>query len=184
MSKDRNVTRRDALKLAGGTAALGALGSAVPQLAEAAAPMLGVSRPSIYRFKLGRCLRGAYWLSVLTTVHAFGLWSLFFLFWVAPALTIFPMLMQLREIAHHANAPDAGPLTNSRVFRVHPALRYCVFPYGLDFHLSHHLFMGVPCYRLPDVHAALGRAGKHDAMTIAPDYLHVLRQATARPAAG
>lgn len=53
MSKDGNVTRRDALKLAGGAAALGALGSAVPQLAQAAAPMLGVSRPSIYRFKLG-----------------------------------------------------------------------------------------------------------------------------------
>jgi len=53
MSTDRNVTRRDALKLAGGAATLGALGSAVPQLAQAAAPMLGVSRPSIYRFKLG-----------------------------------------------------------------------------------------------------------------------------------
>jgi len=53
MSKDQHVTRRDALKLAGGAAALGALGSAMPQLAEAAAPMLGVSRPSIYRFKLG-----------------------------------------------------------------------------------------------------------------------------------
>ncbi len=47
------MTRRDALKLASGAAALGVLGSAVPQFAEAAAPMLGVSRPSIYRFKLG-----------------------------------------------------------------------------------------------------------------------------------
>ncbi len=52
MTKDQ-MSRRDALKLAGGAAALGALGSAVPQIAEAAAPMLGVSRPSIYRFKLG-----------------------------------------------------------------------------------------------------------------------------------
>lgn len=52
MTKDQ-MTRRDALKLAGGTAALGVIGSAVPQIAEAAAPMLGVSRPSIYRFKLG-----------------------------------------------------------------------------------------------------------------------------------
>jgi glyoxylase-like metal-dependent hydrolase (beta-lactamase superfamily II) len=47
------MTRRDALKLASGATALGVLGSAVPQFAEAAAPMLGVSRPSIYRFKLG-----------------------------------------------------------------------------------------------------------------------------------
>lgn len=46
-------TRRDMLKLAGGamtSAALGALGSGA---ARAAAPMLGVARPSVYRFKLG-----------------------------------------------------------------------------------------------------------------------------------
>ncbi|KAB2854810.1 MAG: fatty acid desaturase, partial [Sphingopyxis terrae] len=36
-----------------------------------------------------------------------------------------------------------------------------------------------PCYRLPQVHAALGRAGKHEAMTIATNYAAVLRQVTA-----
>jgi len=53
MTNDHKVTRRDALKLAGGAAALGALGSSIPLGVQAAAPMLGVSRPSIYRFKLG-----------------------------------------------------------------------------------------------------------------------------------
>jgi hypothetical protein len=48
-----STTRRDALKLMGGAASLATLGAAVPTLAQAAAPMLGVSRPSIYRFKLG-----------------------------------------------------------------------------------------------------------------------------------
>jgi glyoxylase-like metal-dependent hydrolase (beta-lactamase superfamily II) len=48
----RTHTRRDALKLGGGAALL-ATASALPTLAQAAAPMLGVSRPSIYRFKLG-----------------------------------------------------------------------------------------------------------------------------------
>jgi glyoxylase-like metal-dependent hydrolase (beta-lactamase superfamily II) len=47
------ATRRDALKLAGGAAALGAIAGGLPIAAHAAAPMLGVSRPSIYRFKLG-----------------------------------------------------------------------------------------------------------------------------------
>ena len=47
------ATRREALKLAGGAAALGVLSGAMPTAARAAAPMLGVSRPSIYRFKLG-----------------------------------------------------------------------------------------------------------------------------------
>jgi glyoxylase-like metal-dependent hydrolase (beta-lactamase superfamily II) len=53
MTKHGPLTRRDALKLAGGAAALGALTSAVPYAVQAAARMLGVSRPSIYRFKLG-----------------------------------------------------------------------------------------------------------------------------------
>src|SRR5262245_21004713 len=49
----RAITRRDALKLAGGVASLAAAGAALLGAAQAAAPMLGVSRPSIYRFKLG-----------------------------------------------------------------------------------------------------------------------------------
>src|SRR5262245_4246903 len=48
----RVITRRDALKLAGGAASLVAVGGP-PSAAHAAAPMLGPSRPTIYRFKLG-----------------------------------------------------------------------------------------------------------------------------------
>jgi glyoxylase-like metal-dependent hydrolase (beta-lactamase superfamily II) len=50
MPHDASTTRRDVLKLAGGAASLAAF-AASP--ARAAAPMLGVSRPSVYRFKLG-----------------------------------------------------------------------------------------------------------------------------------
>jgi glyoxylase-like metal-dependent hydrolase (beta-lactamase superfamily II) len=49
----RALTRRDALKLAGGAASLAAVGGVLPGVAEAAAPMLGPVRPTIYRFKLG-----------------------------------------------------------------------------------------------------------------------------------
>src|SRR3546814_3984126 len=65
------------------------------------------------------------------------------------------------------------------LFRSELAGRATVAPYWVNYHAEHHLFMGVPCYRLPQVHAALGRAGKHDAMTIAPSYAAVLRQVTA-----
>jgi glyoxylase-like metal-dependent hydrolase (beta-lactamase superfamily II) len=46
-------TRREVLKLAGSTAALATLGSTAPEVANAAAPMMGVKRPDMYRFKLG-----------------------------------------------------------------------------------------------------------------------------------
>ena len=51
--KSFSTTRRDILKMAGGAASVAALGSALPTAVQAAAPMLGVQRPSIYRFKLG-----------------------------------------------------------------------------------------------------------------------------------
>jgi glyoxylase-like metal-dependent hydrolase (beta-lactamase superfamily II) len=53
MARDRQATsRRDALKLGAGAALVAAAG-AMPGLARAAAPMLGVLRPQVYRFKLG-----------------------------------------------------------------------------------------------------------------------------------
>lgn len=117
----------------------------------------GVELRSAYRPRVARSLRGAYWLSVLTVVHATGAWPVFFVFWVAPLLTVYPFLMQLREIAHHMNAPDDGDLTNSRVFEVNPFLAAAVFPYGQAFHLTHHLFAMIPHYRVAEAHAILSR---------------------------
>jgi fatty acid desaturase len=112
---------------------------------------------TLYRFRVARSIRGAYWLSVLAAVQILHSWPIFWLFWVLPLLTFYPMLMQLREIAHHSNAPDDGDLTNSRVFRVNPLLGACVFPYGQAFHLTHHLFAMVPHYRVAEAHEVLTR---------------------------
>ena len=112
---------------------------------------------TVYRKKVARCLRGAYWLSVFTAIHALHAWPVFLLFWVLPLLTVYPFLMQLREIAHHSNAPDDGDLTNSRVFVVNPLLSAAIFPYGQAFHLTHHLFAMIPHYRVAEVHNLLMR---------------------------
>ncbi len=112
---------------------------------------------TVYRFRIGRMMRGCYWLSVFSLVHYFHLWPVFFLFWVVPLLTAYPIFMQLREIAHHSNAPDDGELTNSRVFRVNPILSAAVFPYGQDFHVTHHMFAMLPHYNMAKAHAVLLR---------------------------
>jgi fatty acid desaturase len=120
-------------------------------------PGSGLDLKCVYRPRVARVLRGTYWLSVLAAVHVTQLWPVFFLFWIVPLLTVYPMLMQLREIAHHSNAPDDGDLTNSRVFRVNPILAAAIFPYGQSFHLTHHLVARVPHYRLAAAHALLCR---------------------------
>lgn len=110
-----------------------------------------------YRLKVARSLRGTYWLALVATVGLLGAWPVFWLFWVLPLLTAYPLLMQLREIAHHSNAPDDGDLTNSRVFRVNPLLSAAIFPYGQAFHVTHHLFMSVPHRRVAEAHEILCR---------------------------
>jgi fatty acid desaturase len=110
---------------------------------------------AVYNVRVARSMRGAYWLAALSAVHILDAWPIFGLFWVVPLLTVYPILMQLREVAHHANTPDDGDLTNSRVFFVHPFVGFAIFPYGQSFHLTHHLNAMVPHYRLAEAHALL-----------------------------
>ncbi len=82
------------------------------------------------------------------------LWWMFAVLWVVPLVTAFPLFMILRQVVQHGNG-DRGWLTNTRVFLVNPLLRYAIFPFGMDYHLPHHMYATVPHYRLPQFHAFL-----------------------------
>ena len=103
------------------------------------------------------------------------------LLWLAGLATTFQLYLRIRNIAEHActTTGSEDPFTHARTTYAGWMARATVAPYWVNYHAEHHLFMGVPCYRLPAVHAMLGRQGKHEAMTIAPDYRAVLRQVTA-----
>ncbi|MFN3868994.1 MAG: fatty acid desaturase [Hyphomicrobiaceae bacterium] len=81
-------------------------------------------------------------------------WGYYLLLWLLPLFTTFPLFMILREWLQHGNA-DRGRYTNSRIFLVNPLARYAIFPWGMDYHLPHHLFASVPHYKLKDLHAYL-----------------------------
>ncbi|MBL0768007.1 fatty acid desaturase family protein [Sphingopyxis sp. DHUNG17] len=104
-----------------------------------------------------------------------------FLLWLAALATTFQLYLRIRNIAEHACTTTGSddPFTHARTTHAGWLARATVAPYWVNYHAEHHLFMGVPCYRLPQVHEALGRADKHRAMTIAPNYAAVLRQVTA-----
>ncbi len=105
-----------------------------------------------------------------------------YLLWLAGLATTFQLYLRVRNIAEHACTTTGSddPFSHARTTNAGWLARATVAPYWVNYHAEHHLFMGVPCYRLPQVHAALGRAGKHDSMTIAPGYAAVLRQVTAK----
>lgn len=83
-------------------------------------------------------------------------WAYFGILWVAPVFTAFPLFMILRQWVQHGNA-DRGRYTNTRVFLAGPLVRYAVFPWGMDYHLPHHMIASVPHYNLKKLHAALLR---------------------------
>jgi fatty acid desaturase len=81
-------------------------------------------------------------------------WGYFGLLWILPLFTTFPLFMVAREWFQHGNA-DRGRLTNSRIFLVNPVTRFLVFPWGMDYHLPHHLYCSVPHYKLKALHETL-----------------------------
>jgi fatty acid desaturase len=91
------------------------------------------------------------WLTFLTGRP----WTVWYLvLWILPLLTSFSFYMLLRQVVQHGNA-DRERFTNTRIFLVHDAIRFAVFPLGMDYHLPHHLFPLVPHYRLRRLHELL-----------------------------
>jgi len=112
-----------------------------------------------------------------------GVWWAYPLLWLLPLLTWMMVITRIRNIAEHAVVPDSNdPLRNTRTTRAGFFERLFVAPYYVNYHLEHHLLFYVPCYNLPRVHKILSRSPHAARMEVQPNYLAVLRLATAKPA--
>ena len=119
-----------------------------------------------------------------------GVWWAYFAFWLLPLATWFPMVTRLRNIAEHAcvegSADDA--FRAARTTRASWWERAFIAPYWVNFHAEHHLFMHVPCWKLPALHRAVHARPQGGRMEVAGGYLEVLRTASRRgtpaPASG
>lgn len=116
----------------------------------------------------------------LVAASADLLWA-YLLLWLLPAATWNMLVTRIRNIAEHAcmtNAPD--PWRVARTTHASWLARALVAPYYVNYHAEHHLFMAVPCYRLPAIHRALtdsGEVAAHD-MPVTAGYGAVLREAS------
>ncbi|WP_293828825.1 fatty acid desaturase family protein [uncultured Brevundimonas sp.] len=108
----------------------------------------------------------------------------FFVLWLLPMATWFPMVTRLRNIAEHAcvEGSAADPFRAARTTRAAWWERAFIAPYWVNFHAEHHLFMHVPCWKLPRLHRALRDRPQAQGMEVSPGYLDVIRTATRRPA--
>jgi len=120
---------------------------------------------------------------ILAAFVATGVWWAFFALWLLPMATWFPMVTRLRNIAEHAcvegSADDA--FRAARTTRAAWWERAFIAPYWVNFHAEHHLFMHVPCWKLPGLHRAVHARPEAARMEVAPGYISVLKAAASRP---
>jgi fatty acid desaturase len=126
-----------------------------------------------------RTLRGPLATNVVlfAVLAALGHWTLYLLLWLLPLATWYQLASRLRDTAEHAGVPDAAdPLRNTRTVTAGWLERVFLAPYWVSYHLEHHLFVFVPCWRLRTVHALMLAKGHGARMEIASGYGEVLRR--------
>jgi len=116
-------------------------------------------------------LFGLFWLA------GAGIW--FWAVWVLAMATWLSLVTRIRNIAEHActsTGPD--PFSHARTTRANPIERLLIAPYWVNYHAEHHLFMYLPCYRLPEAHRLLVDKGLIARMDVRPGYRDVMQLAT------
>jgi fatty acid desaturase len=92
----------------------------------------------------------ASWAAIFTVTQS---WSIFFLYWLLPLVTILQAFIRLGAICEHVYIANA-PLETSTAIILPTWWESLIFPHlNFFYHVYHHYFPNVPFSRLPDVHA-------------------------------
>ena len=114
---------------------------------------------------------------IFALLFAFGQWWLYFALWLTPLMTWFFVVIRLRNITEHAiTSFDDNPLTHARTTHTNIFEKIFFGPYWVNYHVEHHAYMYIPCYRLKALHIAM--SAHHDQMEIRTGYLSVIKLAT------
>jgi len=110
---------------------------------------------------------------------ALGGWPFYLLTWVLPWATWLQLVTRIRDLAEHGLVPDVeDPLRNTRTIGAGLLARALVAPYGVNYHLEHHLLVFVPCWKLREVRALLLAKDLGGRIERAASYAEVLSRVT------
>lgn len=126
-------------------------------------------------FSVARC---AFNVLIPVMFASSGLAVPFLLFWVVPMVTWMQVAFHIRSIAEHLGIQRApGPFSHTRTVLATRLDRLLLGCKNVNFHLEHHLYPGVPFYRLPKLHALLmAQPAYREQAPITQGYLGVLRE--------
>lgn len=120
-------------------------------------------------------------LVLLAVCTAFGWPQLYFFLWFLPFMTEWRVINRLRSIAEHGGmqrSDDRRLTTHTVKQSLLPS--FFMVPYNIGYHLSHHVDMGVPWRRLPQLHKELVAAGYVTPELEYPSYRALWRKLASR----
>jgi fatty acid desaturase len=127
-----------------------------------------------------RLCRVVCYAGLATWLTASGHWREFMLLWVLPLCTWHVVVQYMRLIAEHSAVRSHDlEFQGTRTTLATPLERLLMLPRNVGYHLEHHWYPSVPCYRLPELHAALMATPRFAAAAdISPSLLHSLASVT------
>jgi fatty acid desaturase len=81
-----------------------------------------------------------------------------YLLWAVAYMTVFMLIIRVRQVAEHAAVPDlfdSDTRLNTRTVDAPWWQRMIFAPCGVNYHLEHHLMASVPCYKLRELRQLL-----------------------------
>jgi len=101
-----------------------------------------------------------------------------YLLWVGAYFTTFQFCIRVRSIAEHSVLENTtNPILNTRTTYANFLERMLFAPYYVNYHVEHHMLMGVPSYRLPEMHKIIKTKGFYEEGILAPSYWSVIQLA-------
>lgn len=92
-------------------------------------------------------------LALFLILWTFGIaWT--YLLWVVSYMTVFMLIIRVRQIAEHGAVPDlfhSDARRNTRTVDAPWWQRMIFAPCGVNFHMEHHFMASVPCYKLGEL---------------------------------
>jgi len=114
----------------------------------------------------------AFWLLVLGAVAWSGTTAYFVVLWVLPRVSLLVAVDRIRLFAEHDLDGHADEFQRTRIVRGTWLERQLLAPLNINYHVEHHLFPGVPLYRIPELHRLLMQQPEYRAaVRIWPSYV-------------
>ena len=117
-------------------------------------------------------------IALLATFDALSLYAL----WLVSYLTLFSVILRIRNAAEHASVPDLlsdDPRMNTRTTLAPWWQSWLFCPNGVNYHMEHHISPSVPAYNLRKLHRCLRKQGLIEGTLVSHGYGDVIRRLTA-----